>query len=297
VLNQKSVYVEPKISIMKIRKAERKQARIKLGLQGPSGSGKTYSALLIAYGLCANWNKVAVIDTENNSADLYEHLGDYNVLPIRNQFSPEDYIQAIETCETEGMEVIIVDSCSHEWESTGGILDIHSQMMGNSFANWNKLTPRHNAFVQKMLQSPAHIIATIRTKQDYVLTDKGGKVVPEKVGLKGITRDGLDYEMTLVLDLNLKHHAVASKDRTGLFMGKPHFHVTTQTGIKIKQWCLSGTTLEQVKTMIQETQIVDSLMNIYDRYPEYREKISPMLTHRKTILMESHCVSKPGTKL
>ena len=90
-------------------------------------------------------------------------------------------------------------------------------MAGNSFTNWNRVTPRHNAFVQKMLQSPCHIIATIRSKQDYVLTDKNGKMVPEKVGLKGVTRDGMDYEFTFVLDLDIKHQATASKDRTGLF--------------------------------------------------------------------------------
>ena len=272
---------------MKLRKAERKQARIKLGLQGPSGSGKTYSALLIAYGLCGDWNKIVVIDSENNSSDLYEHLGDYNVLPIKAPFSPEKYSEAITACENEGMEVIIVDSCSHEWESSGGILDIHSKMPGNSFANWNQLTPRHNAFVQKMLQSPAHIIATIRTKQDYVLTDKGGKYVPEKVGLKGITREGLDYEMTVVLDLDLKHNAVASKDRTGLFMNKPHFKVTTSTGKKIKQWCLSGVSLDQVRKHIRETDTMDDLMDIYDRYPEFREQITPDLTRRKKIISDS----------
>ena len=62
---------------MELQKAERKQAVIKMGLQGPSGSGKTYSALLLAYGLVKDWDKVAVIDSENHSADLYAHLGDY----------------------------------------------------------------------------------------------------------------------------------------------------------------------------------------------------------------------------
>jgi len=69
------------------------------------------------------------------------------------------------------MEAIIIDSISHEWESTGGILDIHGAMMGNSFTNWAKVTPRHNCFVQKILTSNCHIIASIRSKQDYVLSE------------------------------------------------------------------------------------------------------------------------------
>ena len=79
----------------------------------------------------------------------------------------------------------------------------------------------------------------MRTKQDYVLNEKNGKMVPEKVGLKAVMRDGVDYEFTIVLDIDLKHHAVASKDRTGLFMGKPEFTITPETGESILKWCNS----------------------------------------------------------
>jgi AAA domain len=106
---------------MQLYKAERKKARIKMALQGPSGSGKTMSALLIAFGLCGEWNKIAVIDTENHSADLYAHLGGYNELSVSSPFTPEKYIEAITVCENAGIEVIIIDSISHEWEGIGGI--------------------------------------------------------------------------------------------------------------------------------------------------------------------------------
>ena len=111
------------------------------------------------------------------------------------------------------MEVIIIDSISHEWDGSGGIIEYHSSLMGNSFTNWSKVTPMHNSFVNKILQSPAHIIATIRSKQDYILSERNGKVVPEKVGFKGVTGDGMDYEFTIVFDIDINHHATASKDR------------------------------------------------------------------------------------
>jgi hypothetical protein len=155
-------------------------------------------------------------------------------------------------------------------------------MAGNSFTNWNKVTPRHNAFVQKMLQSQCHIVATIRTKQDYVLTDKNGKMVPEKVGLKGVTRDGMDYEFTLVFDLDIKHQATSSKDRTGLFTNPLPFLITEQIGNKIKMWCLGEDLLRNVELQINETKTVQELRNIIIKYPTLRAKIEPLCIQRKT---------------
>ncbi len=283
---------------MELRNAERKQAKIKMGLQAPSGAGKTYSALLLAYGLINDWSRIAVIDTENHSADLYAHLGNYQVLAFEQPFSPERYIQAIEVCEKAGMEVIILDSISHEWEGVGGILDIHGAMMGNSFTNWAKVTPRHNAFVQKLLQSSSHIIATIRSKQDYVLSEKNGKMVPEKIGLKGVTREGLDYEFTIVLELDLKHQATATKDRTQLFMDKPTFIITPDTGKTIKAWCESGaaptpaaTSVEELKDMVRSTVTVEALTALYRTYPETSKLLIPEFNKRKQEIVNSRIVT------
>lgn len=266
---------------MKIRKSQRRKAKMKMALQGPSGSGKTYSALKLAYGMCKNWNKITIIDTENNSADLYSHLGEYNVLPLSAPFNPERYIEAIKLCEQEGSEVIIIDSITQEWES---ILQIHSSLPGNSFTNWAKVTPRHNTFIQKILQSPAHLISTTRTKQDYVLSEKNGKQVPEKVGLKSITREGTDYEFTVVLDIDTKHNAVASKDRTGLFSDQPPIVITEQTGEKIMQWCEQGTSKDEVIELIAQAKDIDTLRKIYADYPEYRSETHEMLLKRKEAL-------------
>jgi len=266
---------------MNLQKAERKQAVIKLALQGPSGSGKTYSSLLIAYGLVGDWNKIAVIDTENNSSHLYSHFGPYNVLSLSEPFSPERYIESIEACEKAGMSAIIIDSISQEWEGSGGLLEVHSNMAGNSFTNWNKVTPKHNAFVQKILQSPIHILATIRSKQDYVLTDKNGKMVPEKVGLKGVTRDGMDYEFTVVLDLDIKHQTTASKDRTGLFINPMPFVITEQTGSKIRVWCQGEDLIRKVESQINDANTVQELRNILIKYPTLRKDIEPLCINRK----------------
>lgn len=264
---------------MQLRKSERKQAKIKMALQGSSGSGKSLSALLLAKGLTDDkLAKVAVIDTENGSADLYAHLGNYNVLALQPPFTPEKYIEAIEVCEKAGMEVIILDSISQVWDE---LIDFHSKLPGNSFANWNKVTPRQKAFINKILQADAHIIATMRTKQDYVLQQKDGKYVPEKVGLKAVQRDDVSYEFTIVFDIDIKHFAKASKDRTNLFSGRPEFIINTSTGKRILEWCTSPVKEVDVKQKITECLSVSQLMTLYKEYPSFQLSLKQLYQSKK----------------
>jgi len=267
---------------MKLQTAQRKRAKIKMGLQGPSGSGKSFSALQIAKGLCLKWESVAVIDTENGSSELYSHLGPYQVLQLTAPFTPERYIEAIATCESAGVQVIIIDSITHEWEA---LLEHHASMQGNSFSNWSKITPRHNAFVQKILQSPVHIICTMRTKQDYILNEKNGKMVPEKVGLKSVQRDGFDYELTVMFDLDIKNNAVASKDRTGLFFGKPECKLSEMTGELIRNWCNAGDEdLDSIRKRIGETRNLQELLDLFNAYPSLQEVLKTEFQKRKKLL-------------
>lgn len=270
---------------MRIRKAERKQAKIRLGLKGPAGSGKTMSSLLLAFGITNDWTKVAIIDSENHSADLYADLGEFNVLTLDPPFTPENYIKAIKVCEDAGIEVIIIDSISHEWEGTGGVLDIHSAMVGNSFTNWSKVTPRHNAFVNAILQSNAHIISTIRAKQDYVISEKNGKQVPEKIGLKGVTREGMDYEFTLVFDIDIKHQALASKDRTNLFMDKPEFKIGIETGKAIREWCEFGISVEEARQTILECDNLEELKDVYYKFSDLQSVLQNDFVQKKETIL------------
>lgn len=225
---------------MNLRKATRQKAKIRLGLSAVSGGGKTYSALLIAYGLCGDWSKVALIDTENGSGDLYADLGPYNVLPLAPDFTPEKYIQAIKACESAGMDVIIIDSITHEWDGKGGCLEI-VEKAGGRYQDWAKVTPRHQAFIDAIIGSSCHVITTVRRKQDYEMTKtQDGKVKVEKAGMKEVTREGFEYELTVNLEMDTRHNATASKDRTGLFIDRPAFVPTVDTGKLIRQWCEQG---------------------------------------------------------
>ncbi len=234
---------------MKLQKAQRKKVYMRLNLSAPSGAGKTYSSLLMAYGLVGDWSKVAVIDTENGSASLYSHLGSFNVLDLEPPFSPERFIEAIDTAINAGMECIIIDSSSHEWNGPGGCLELNEKLAqakykGNTWSAWNETTPRHDKFVAHVLQARAHIITCTRSKMESVL--EGNKV--KKVGLKDIQREGWEYELTVSLSIDRDTHmATASKDRTGMFYNADPFVVTPETGKKIKEWCENGVEPEPVQ--------------------------------------------------
>jgi hypothetical protein len=216
-----------------IKKASRKQVKLRIGLFGPSGSGKTYSALLLAKGMVGSW--------ENGSADLYSHLGEYSTLTLTAPFDPRRYIEAIKICEREGFGCIVIDSISHEWEGSGGCLEIHSKhaaVLKNTYTAWEKVTPLHNAFLETIIQSNSHIICCGRSKAEMNFEAKkdGGKGKVEKIGMKSITREGFDYEMTLAFQLGQDHLVTTDKDRTTIFSASAPFMISEETGIKIREW-------------------------------------------------------------
>lgn len=222
------------------KKAERKKVKLKVGLTGPSGSGKTYSALELATGIGP---RVALIDTENDSASLYSDRFDFDTLEISAPYTIEKYISAMKLAESEGYDVVIVDSLSHAWAGEGGILDVKNKMDargGNSYTNWGKLTPEQEKLVSTILGLKIHLIANLRSKQDYVLElNEKGKSTPRKVGMAPIQREGMEYEFTTVFDIGMDHSATASKDRTGLFSGQ-YFQIEKKTGKQLMDWLASG---------------------------------------------------------
>lgn len=230
---------------MQIRKAQRKFRYLKIGVGGITGSGKTLGALRLAYGICGDWDKICVIDSENNSADLYAHLGDYSVYPMES-FSPNDYIAAISGIEQAGFEVCIIDSLSHEWCGTSGALELvdkaaKTSRSGNSYTAWGDVTPLHQKFVNSWLQSKMHIIATMRQKDEYVIEQNAaGKMAPKRVGLKNIQRDGVDYEFDILFTIHESHYVSTTKDRTMLFSDKPAFMLDEDVGVQLRKWAGSN---------------------------------------------------------
>jgi hypothetical protein len=222
------------------KKAVRAKVYLKLGIMGPSGSGKSYSALKLARGLVGPQGRIAAVDTENGSLSLYSDLTDFDVVDLQPPFEPKKILAVIDEAVAAGYGVLIIDSQTHFWKWILDKKESLDRQGGNSYTNWGKVKPDHTRLIEKILQSPIHIISCLRAKDEYVLekNDKG-KEAPRKVGMGAIAEPGSEYEFTVVFEVGMDHNATASKDRTSLFDGE-FFRISEATGERLVDWLSTG---------------------------------------------------------
>lgn len=247
--------------MLTLQVAQRKKAKLKLGLSAPSGGGKTFGALLIAFGLIKEkypkmsdseiWSKIAIIDSENGSGQLYVgtdvggiRIGSYNTILLEPPFEADKYSQGIKLCKESGMEVCIIDSTTHLWAGQGGLLEQQANVAkrtGNSYTAWRDVTPQHNRFIDTMLQTDIHIIATMRSKTEYVQEKNPdtGKTTVRKVGLNPIQKEGMEFEFTAFMEIDADHIAFGSKDRSGV-VDQKYQKITPELGKEFMRWLESG---------------------------------------------------------
>ncbi len=227
------------------QKAERRKQKLRLGITGPGGSGKTEGALALARGLVGESGKIAVLDTENGSAALYADRFDFQHGPISPPYTTAKFLEGMQAAVEAGFDLLIIDSISHQWDGEGGILqrkDLADARPGaNHWTNWGPFTKEHESFRAAILYYPLHIIVTMRSKMAYQQTESGGRKKVEKLGLQPIQREGMDYELTLVFDLQMDHRATVSKERTGgLFDGRSIDLKDPETADSLKSWLEQG---------------------------------------------------------
>ena len=231
-----------------VQKAKREGVKVKLAFMGSSGSGKTYSALKVAKGMAEEIEKttgkkakVVMANTEASRGRYYADEFEYDIIDLAAPHNPEMYVEMINYVVSEGYDILIIDSSSMEWTGKGGCLELHQQM-GGQYQAWAKITPRHNKFIEAMADSPLHIIATMRGKDQYeVERDDRGKTNIKKLGVGANQREGFEYEFTCTFLIDQQSHiATVQKDNTHIFDTDPQVLLNENYGAKIMQWAESG---------------------------------------------------------
>jgi hypothetical protein len=228
---------------MEFRKAVKAKQKLRLAIDGMSGSGKTFTALAIATGLGGS---IAVIDSEHGSSELYANHFNFSVLPL-DDFSIETYIAALKCAAQNRFDTVIIDSTSHAWDALVARVEQYANARcgGNTFRAWAKGTPLQHDLIEAMLSYPGHVIATCRSKTEYVVEQQTGKdgktrAVPRKVGLAAVQRQGFEYEFTMTMGLNGEHIALITKDRTGKFQDKSIDKPGEDFGKELIAWLNEG---------------------------------------------------------
>jgi hypothetical protein len=233
--------------MMQIRRAQKGRNKLRLGMIGVTGSGKTWTALTFAAAMVEGTGlRVGLIDTERESSELYADVFDFDVISLTESHDPRDYIAALAAfAEAGNIGCVVIDSASHAWMGKGGIqeqLDNYAKKnRGDSFGGWREMTPLHNRFVDAMLAAPFHLIVTLRAKMEYIReSDEKGKSVVRKVGLQPVQRDGMEYEFTVVVDMDSDHNLMVGKTRCskvdGWVINRPDGRFATV----LREWLENG---------------------------------------------------------
>lgn len=231
-----------------VQKAKREQVWTKIALMAPSGGGKTYSALKLATGMREELEKtkgspvkVLMANTEGSRGRYYANEFDFDIVDLEPPYAPELFIELINYAVEDHYDILIMDSTSPEWEGTGGCLELH-QLAGGAWQNWKDITPRHQKFLDTIENSPIHIIATMKGKDQYEIEkDEKGKVNIKKLGVGGKQREGFEYTFTCTFMLDQKTHiATAQKDNTHIFEGEAGTVLSESYGRRIIKWANDG---------------------------------------------------------
>lgn len=270
-----------------VTEAEREKEKAVVGFIGCSGSGKAVSALVVAYGMMKEaypdaseseiWLKIGVVDTEHRRSKLYAnlqigdiHIGKFRHIDFTSPFTTERYQLAVQTIKAAGAEVVIVDSISHNWMGEGGIVETHGQMSGNSFRG--KLAPETTKYIKTLTQNDVHILATFRTKTEYVVEPNSeGKMAPRKVGTKPVQKEEMEYEFMLNIVIDIDHVADISKDNTQMFEGKPQ-KITVDVGRKLYRWLELGIDVKAEEEG-QRIDLIEQVKTIASNNTEAQKKV------------------------
>ena len=263
------------MSILNIREAKRAGSRVIVGIAGPSGSGKTYTALKLAEGMVDDTRKIGFLDTENKRGSLYADIlnGPFLIGDLYPPFSPQRYSDAIKEFQAAGVEVLVVDSVTHEWEGEGGCDDIAHAGNGK-MVNWKLGKKEHKKFMNTLLQCDMHIISCVRAREKTSFTNPSK---PVSLGIQPICEKNFMFEMTVSMMMwneGTVQEFIKMPEALRAAFGTGQGYIGGDTGRALINWVNSGDQtdidLEQYKSQMQMAASggVDGLQDSWKQMPK-----------------------------
>ena len=238
-----------------IKRAVREKTHVLISLAGFSGSGKTYSALLLARGMVGPKGKIGFIDTEAKRARHYSDLTPFDVIDLKPPFTPHRYMEKIKMFQEAGYTTLVIDSMSHEWDGTGGCIEMAEGKRG--LQAWQKPKSDHKKLMNYLLQVPMHIIFCCRAKEKMVQVYNAEKGKDDVVsqGVQAIQEKGFIYEMTVSMRLDEQTKIpLLTKCPEQLVHAFPQgVRLTEEAGAALANWAEQGEDLDlQFEALEQE---------------------------------------------
>ncbi|WP_072689338.1 ATP-binding protein [Rhodococcus marinonascens] len=253
--------------------ATKKASKARIALCGPSGSGKTYTALTLATALS---DRVAVVDTERGSASKYVGLNGWHFDTVTpDRFSPLSLVETLGVAAGAGYGVVVIDSLSHYWMGADGMLEQVDKRSGaNKFTSgWKAVGPEEKQMIDAMLTYPGHVIATLRTKTEYVIEEnERGKKEPKKVGMKPIQRDGIEYEFDVIGDLDHESRLTISKSRISSLSGQVISSPGVELAATIADWLAEGEQSPTITEFRERSEKAGSVEELKALWAEVRDQ-------------------------
>jgi hypothetical protein len=270
-------------TLLQFTQATKEKAKARVALCGPSGAGKTFTGLTIATAL---GSRLGVIDTERGSASKYADEFAFERLEL-DQYDPRILVDALGVAAGAGFDVVMVDSLTHFWSGSGGMLEqvdaiARRSSSNNTFAAWKDARPIERKMIDALVSYPGHVIVTMRSKTKYEIDSSSGRSAPRKVGLAPEQRDGIEYEFDIVGDMDPDNTLTVTKSRARVLSGAVVPQPTMEFGLKIREWLESGVEpavrLEElISRAVASTATFDGLRELMQIVRRQRVTAAPML--------------------
>jgi hypothetical protein len=170
-----------------------------------------------------------------------DQVSPFLVGDLEAPFSPARYTDAILQFQQAGVQVLVIDSASHEWEGIGGCEEIAERGAIRGMKDWKTAKSEHRKFMNAMLACDMHIIVCIRAREKVKMERVQGKTEIIPLGILPVCEKNFMFEMTasmMMWDGGKAREVVKASGTDDIFGAAGHHagYLTADHGRQLRAW-------------------------------------------------------------